>query len=206
MRAMSLLRTADVNVRDKEGCTALHRASALPGLARLRRALLLGDAVPLQEQIATGVFTVRVHITFVSPFRALDVAERNLHMYSVVTQNMERKIERLERALQTIIPRHDASWSNWNAPETEVEPTPAAKPTPEAVIPDAADAPAAGPAADQLEKGGARLASMRDLHMRTPLHHAALAGCLEACQQLLDAASFHDADRPLGCGCEVKVR
>lgn len=84
-RALTLLRTADVTVRDKEGCTALHRASALPGLARVRRAL--------------------------------------------------------------------------------------------------------------LEKGGARLASMRDLHMRTPLHHAALAGCLEACQQLLDAASFHDADR-----------
>eukprot|EP00434_Breviolum_minutum_P038704 symbB.v1.2.034342.t1/scaffold4416.1/size39950/1 len=84
-RALALVRTADITVRDKEGCTALHRASALPGLAPLRRAL--------------------------------------------------------------------------------------------------------------LEKGGTRLASMRDLHMRTALHHAALAGCLEACQQLLDANQFYDADR-----------
>ncbi|CAE7938723.1 unnamed protein product [Symbiodinium necroappetens] len=47
-----------------------------------------------------------------------------------------------------------------------------------------------------LEKGGAQLASARDLHMRTALHHSALAGCVEACQQLLDAPCFHDADRP----------
>ncbi|CAL1130104.1 unnamed protein product [Cladocopium goreaui] len=44
-RALTLLRTADVTVRDKEGCTALHRASALPGLARVRRALLLGGSL-----------------------------------------------------------------------------------------------------------------------------------------------------------------
>eukprot|EP00439_Symbiodinium_sp_Y106_P078460 s682_g17.t1 len=46
-----------------------------------------------------------------------------------------------------------------------------------------------------LEKGGTQLASARDLHMRTALHHSALAGCVEACQQLLDAPCFHDADR-----------
>ncbi|CAJ1400133.1 unnamed protein product [Effrenium voratum] len=46
-----------------------------------------------------------------------------------------------------------------------------------------------------LEMGGAFMSSLRDLHMRTALHHAALAGCVEACQQLLDAPNFHDVDR-----------
>eukprot|EP00931_Biecheleriopsis_adriatica_P041718 TRINITY_DN23811_c0_g1_i2.p1 TRINITY_DN23811_c0_g1~~TRINITY_DN23811_c0_g1_i2.p1 ORF type:complete len:618 (+),score=157.18 TRINITY_DN23811_c0_g1_i2:168-2021(+) len=46
-----------------------------------------------------------------------------------------------------------------------------------------------------LEYGGVRLASARDLHLRTALHHAALAGCVDGCEQLLDAPIFQDADR-----------
>eukprot|EP00435_Cladocopium_sp_Y103_P067747 s873_g30.t1 len=90
-------------------------------------------AVSLQDQIATNALTVRIHINFISPFRALDVAERNLHMYSVVTDNMQRKIDRLEQALRTLIPlditpRHAPACDTWNAPETHVEPDAAEEP------------------------------------------------------------------------------
>eukprot|EP00435_Cladocopium_sp_Y103_P006836 s176_g2.t1 len=86
------------------------------------------EDVSLQEQVESDAYQLRLRILFISPFRAIDFYERLLGMFSTVTNNLERRVQRLEHAGTTgepliLTPRAAADWSHWTwAPQDSAQP------------------------------------------------------------------------------------